>query len=153
MNNMARMLEMKMRDGRERGAATESLYITKHEYRIRRGAALEVSNKEIERVITGIKGSELEEDALKKIREELITGKYRTLAAHNSMIAEIVQKSEKIERELSLSGKPILWNPFAERCSGFQNIRKDECVENCSLVHFIYRVAELCPLYKIQIYC
>jgi len=100
---------MKMRDGRERGAATESLYTTKHEYMIRRDAALEVSNKEIERVITGIRGSELEEEALKKTRdelEELITRKYKTSAAHNSMIAEIVQKIEKIEMELSLSGKP-----------------------------------------------
>ena len=71
MTNIARMLEMKMRDGRERGAATESLYITKRQIQVRRDAALEVSNKEIERVITGIKGSELDEGALKKIREEL----------------------------------------------------------------------------------
>jgi len=106
---MARMLEMKMRDGRERGAATESLYTTKHEYMIRRDAALEVSNKEIERVITGIRGNELEEDALKKTREELeelITRKYKTIDGWNAMIAEIVQKIGKIEMELSSSGKP-----------------------------------------------
>ena len=109
MANMARMLEMKMRDGRERGAATESLYITKREYMITRDAALEVSNKEIERVITGIKGSELDEGALKQTREELeqlITRKYNTSVAHNSRIAEVVQEIKKIEMELSLSGKP-----------------------------------------------
>jgi len=106
---MARMLEMKMGDGRERGAATESLYITKHEYMIRRDSALEVSNKEIERVITGIEGSELDEGDMKQTREELeelITGKYRTLAGYNSMIAEIVQEIKKVETKLALSGKP-----------------------------------------------
>ena len=109
MANMAKMMEMKMRDGRKRGAATESLYITKRRIQDTRDTALEVSNKEIERVITGIKGSELDEGALKQTREELeqlITRKYNTSAAHNSMIAEIVQKIEKIEMELSLSGEP-----------------------------------------------
>ena len=98
-----------MRDGRERGAATESLYITKRIRENARDAAIWQSDKEIEQLITGIRGSELEEEALKKTRdelEELITRKYKTSAAHNSMIAEIVQKIEKIEMELSLSGKP-----------------------------------------------
>ncbi|MCK4652139.1 MAG: hypothetical protein KAT13_03520 [Methanosarcinales archaeon] len=68
---MARTLELKMRDGRERGAATESLYITKRIRQNARDAAIELSNKEIERLITGIRGSELDESALKKTREEL----------------------------------------------------------------------------------
>ncbi|MHC1575253.1 MAG: hypothetical protein ACXQTY_05575 [Candidatus Methanogasteraceae archaeon] len=105
---MTRMLEMKMRDGRERGAATEILYTTKHEYMIRRDAALEASNKEIERVITGIKGSELDERDLKQTREELeqlITGKYKTSVGYNSMIAEKVKEIEKVETKLALSGE------------------------------------------------
>ncbi len=109
MANMTRMMEMKMRDGRERGAATESLYIKKRIRQNARDAAIEVSNKEIERVITGIKGSELDEGALKQTREELeqlITGKYSTLNTYNYQIAEIMQEIEKIEMELSLSGKP-----------------------------------------------
>ena len=109
MDNMARMLELKMRNGRERGTATESLYITKQIRQNTRDAAIELSNKEIERLITGIRGSELDEAALKKTREELeqiITGKYRALATYDHEIAEIAQKIEEIEMELRLSGKP-----------------------------------------------
>ena len=109
MTNMTRMLEMKMRGGRERGAATESLYITKRIRQNARDAAIEVSNKEIERVITGIKGSELDEGALKQTREELeqlITGKYSTFETYNSQIAKIMQEIKKIELELSSSSKP-----------------------------------------------
>ena len=98
-----------MRDGRERGAATESLYITKRIRQNARDAAIRQSNTEIERWITTIRGNELDEESLEKNREkleQLITEKYKILATYNHEIAEIAQKIEKIEMELSLSGKP-----------------------------------------------
>ena len=98
-----------MRDGRERGAATESLYITKRIRQNARDSAIRQSNTEIERWITAIRGNELDEEALEKTREkleQLITEKYRALVTYDHEIAEIAQKIEKIEMELSLSGKP-----------------------------------------------
>ena len=106
---MAKMLEMKMRGGHERGAATESLYATKRIRQNARDAAIRLSNTEIERWITAIRGNELDEGALEKTREkleQLITEKYTTLATYNHEIAEIAQKIEKVEMELSISGKP-----------------------------------------------
>ena len=109
MANMARMLEMKMRDGRERGAATESLYITKRIRQNARDDNIRLSNTEIERWITVIRGNELDEEALEKTREkleQLITEKYRILATYNHEIPELAHKIKKIEMELNLSGKP-----------------------------------------------
>ncbi|MCK4810653.1 MAG: hypothetical protein KAS74_00105 [Methanosarcinales archaeon] len=109
MSDITKIMEIKMREGRERGAATERLYLEKRRMWSERDDALEVHNEEIEQLIVRTRGDELDHEALKQTREgleQLITRKNKDIEQYDLKIAKITQEIEKIEMKLRSSGQP-----------------------------------------------